>query len=133
MGAPLIKLPTNLPSDEVLSTYMVLDDEYVFINISSSETIEINLRNKNLKARPVPGPNSIAPITIRYTAQMVCDHDEFRVFYKQRIGKVVKMLFENFTYYGYITDVVFGDEDIEFSFTHTQKIATPETDRFLFK
>jgi hypothetical protein len=130
MGALTISPPYRPEDEPISSEFMILDDEFVVTNISSSEIIEINMRAPILRMRPGTNTNSIRPVTVKYIAQAMCDKEDFRIFYKSRLGKSIKMIFEMKMYFGYLTDLVIGHEDVEFSFTHTQKTNVTEVDLF---
>lgn len=129
MDVPLFRYPAEVPEDDVLDLVLILDDTFIITNVNNNETIEINLSAPN-KMRPVPLTRKDLPTKVTYTAQSMCDKAAFKAFYLARLGKSVKMNFESNVYYGYLADLVIGEEDVTFSFTHTSKIPELEEDRF---
>ena len=127
-----VSYPVDVPDLSYLDTSMILDDSFVIRNIARQTTIEITLAAANKRMRPTPPRRRDMPTKRTYIAQDICNKDEFEAFYYARLGKSIKMDFEGYIYYGYLSDMNVGEFDITFSFTHTSKIPQIEgDDRYL--
>ena len=129
MDVPFLRYPAEVPEDDTLDLCMILDDSYIITNIKNDETVTITLPPSE-RMRPVPPARKDKPTKVNYRAQNICDKPAFKTFYLARLGKSVKMNFEGHVYYGYLSDLVIGEEDVTFSYTHTSKIPELEEDRF---
>lgn len=117
----IIEYPINVPND--LSTSMILNDgEFVIANISRSVDIAMGLPSSSKELRPTPPRRKDALVKVTYTAQDICNKEEFKVFYIQNLGRSVKMDFEGHTYYGYLSELSIGEYDITFNYSYTSKI-----------
>ena len=123
------RYPIDVPVEEYLTTSMILDDTFVIRNVARETTLTVSLTASNKRMRPTPARRKQMPVKRVYTAQDICNKDEFEEFYLERLGKSVKMNFEGHTYYGYLSEFVRGEFDITFSYTHTSKIEDVEEDR----
>lgn len=130
MAGLIIRFPVDIPDPEVLATVMILNDEFVITNIANNESLTIQLSNPPVRMKPVPVNKTGLMTSVSYTAQSMCDKEAFKIFYLDHLGKSIKMSFEGYTYYGYLTNVVIGYEDVTFDFTHVAKILQPPEDPF---
>lgn len=101
------------------SYMMVLNDYFVIENIQKDESLEIQLPPV-LRMRPIPVRGLLCKLN--FVAVNMCDQEAFKLFYISVMGKNIKMLFESNLYYGYLSDVVYGHEDVSFSFTYVSKV-----------
>lgn len=108
---------------ESMSMAMLLNDgEFTITNVARETTTQITFATPVKRRRPTPPRRKDMPAEVTYTAQNICDKDGFMAFYRLYRGKSIKMDFEGFTYYGYLSKVVRGEFDISFNFTYTSKI-----------
>lgn len=98
------------------------DGEFIITNIAKNDSAEITLFNTKMSMRPVPPKRKDMPVSVTYTAQNLCEKDEFETFYIAYLGKSIKMDFEDRTYYGYLTNLQRGEFDVTFTFTYTSNI-----------
>lgn len=119
MGAFIIKFPVETPD---VSMFMILNDNFVIRNIARDTSTEITNNTPQKRMRPVPPGRQDQPTKVTYTAQALCEKDEFEEFYNRNLGKSVKMNFEGWTYYGYLSNMVIGDEDVTFDYTYTSRV-----------
>jgi hypothetical protein len=101
---------------------MILNDTFIIRNVAKETSIEMSLFRTG---RPLPPRRRQRPVKRTFTAQDICNKEEFKQFYFDNLGKSVKMDFEGHTYYGYLQDIVVGEHDIEFSYTYISKIQQP--------
>lgn len=124
------RYPIEEPTEQYLSTSMILDDTFIIRNIARETSTEITVAVANKTMRPTPPRRRDLPTKRTFTAQDICNKDEFEEFYNLHLGKSIKMDFEGYTYYGYLSEMVRGEYDITFSYTHTSKTPQIAEDRF---
>lgn len=123
MLGSIVRYPIIEPDSPPLEMCMVFNDSFIITNIARKETINITILAPKTRMRPVPPKRKDMPTSVTYTAQNMCNKDEFEEFYLTNLGKSVKMNFEGRTYYGYLSDFVIGEYDVTFNFTYTSNIA----------
>jgi hypothetical protein len=124
--------PDPLLFELMVTSMMFNDGEFIITNVARETTIQISFVTPVKRMRPTPPRRKDMPVEVTYTAQNICDKDGFKAFYKLYLGKSVKMDFEGFTYYGYLSKIVTGEFDISFNFTYTSKIEHIEEDPGFF-
>lgn len=128
-----LRYPLDIVDQVALSTGMIFNDSLILSNISNEETREIAILKPQARMRPVTSVRKDMPVKISYKAQAVCNLEEFRTFYRENLGKSVKMDFESKTYYGYLTEFTELDEgDVSFSFTYTSRMEHLEEEPGLY-
>jgi len=101
------------------SYQMSLADLVILTNIDRNSNKEIQLPPDRAKMRPFPSTNVGLITKITYTALNVCDKQPFKDLYAAKKGKSIKLAFLGYVYYGYISNPIYTDYDIQFDFTYT--------------
>lgn len=126
MAGSILNYPQEVPDPVTMQHLMILNDEFIIENILNDEQYGLNVNTSSNIPYAIPVNTTAIVNQVVYTAQNVCDHDSFLTFYLTHLGKNIKMYFEGHTYFGYMSDLVEGDEDITFTFTYTARIEQPE-------
>ena len=129
---PVISIPSYPILMPDLSLLMVLDETFTISNVSKNVSIQISIVTPTKRMRPTPARRRDMPIAATYTAQNICNKDEFEEFYNLKLGKSIKMDFEGHTYYGYLSNLIRGEYDITFTFSYTSKIPHIEEEPGLY-
>jgi hypothetical protein len=104
------------------SYVMVLADLVELNNVERSARVNIKLPLDRSPMRPSPSTNAGFETTISYTALNVCNKQPFKDLYAAKKGKNIKLAFDGYVYFGYISNPIYTDYDIQFDFTYTARI-----------
>lgn len=124
----MVKFEDDAP---IPSYYMILADLVTLVNIDRNSSVRISLPQDRSAMRPTPSTNVGFETTVSYTALNVCDMQPFKDLYAAKKGKSIKLVFDGYVYYGYISNPVYTDYDIQFDFTYTSRIKQLVEDSFL--
>lgn len=110
-----------------LPTVMILADLVELPIIDRSERKETKIPKS---PRPAPNLNSGLETTVTYIALNVCNKQPFKDLFAAKKGKNIKLSFEGYTYYGYISNPIYTDYDIQFDFTYVKRFQQLAEDPF---
>lgn len=108
-------------------TTMILADLVELPIIDRSERKETKIPKS---PRPAPRLNAGLETTVTYTALNVCNKQPFKDLFLAKKGKNIKLSFEGYTYYGYISNPIYTDYDIQFDFTYVSRFQQLAEDSF---